>query len=125
MSESDAKYITQALIDTVRGLSYGSISDDALEVARHCLLDYLGVALAGSSEPLVQMLVKVVAGGDGPDEAGLIGRSERVSKLNAALINGAAAHALDYDDTHTALMGHPTVPVMPGATRLNPRRPLT
>ena len=118
MSESDAKYITQALIDAVRGLNYDSISGDALEVARHCLLDYLGVALAGSSEPLVQMLVKVVALGDGPDGAGLIGRPERMSELNAALVNGAAAHALDYDDTHTTLMGHPTAPVMPAVLAL-------
>ena len=110
--------ITEALIGTVRGIRYEAIPAEALEVARHCLLDYLGVALAGSSEPLVHSLVAVAAQGGVSDETGLIGRSERVSKLNAALINGASAHALDYDDTHITMMGHPTVPVMPAVMAL-------
>ena len=33
----------------------------------------------------------------------------------AALINGTAGHALDYDDAHTTMGGHPTVPVLPAA----------
>jgi 2-methylcitrate dehydratase PrpD len=33
----------------------------------------------------------------------------------AALANGAASHALDYDDTHFAHVGHPSVTVLPAA----------
>jgi 2-methylcitrate dehydratase PrpD len=38
--------------------------------------------------------------------------------LNAALINGSASHALDFDDVHFQMMGHPTVPVMPALLAL-------
>src|SRR5207249_1672809 len=43
---------------------------------------------------------------------------ERASRLSAALVNGAGAHALDFDDTHTAMNGHPSVPVLPALLAL-------
>jgi 2-methylcitrate dehydratase PrpD len=70
MNETSAEINTRTLIGTFRDTHYDSISSDALEVARHCLLDHLGVALAGSSESLVQILLKVVARNDHSDEAG-------------------------------------------------------
>lgn len=106
------------MVDAVRKYTYDRLPTETLEVARHCLLDFFGVALAGSSELLVNILVETVAQSENADEAGLIGRPERASRLTAALINGAAAHALDYDDTHTAMSGHPTVPIMPALLAL-------
>jgi 2-methylcitrate dehydratase PrpD len=38
--------------------------------------------------------------------------------LSAALINGAAGHALDFDDTHTVMGGHPTAPLLPAVLAL-------
>ncbi len=49
--------VTLALVRAVRGIRYDEIPGDALEVARHCLLDLLGCALAGSREPLTEILV--------------------------------------------------------------------
>src|SRR6202008_4086230 len=98
MSERD---ITRALIESVRGLRYDSLTADAREVARHCVLDLLGVAIAGAGEPLVGILVAVLAEPEGADAAGLILRDERATAPTAALVNGAAGHALDFDDTHT------------------------
>ncbi|MBV9660306.1 MAG: MmgE/PrpD family protein, partial [Acidimicrobiales bacterium] len=37
-------------------LDFTDIPDDAVEVARHCLLDWLGVTLAGSSESVAQIV---------------------------------------------------------------------
>jgi 2-methylcitrate dehydratase PrpD len=51
----------------------------------------------------------------------LVGRCERAGLLDAALINGAASHALDFDDTHTLMMGHPSVPVIPAVLALAER----
>jgi 2-methylcitrate dehydratase PrpD len=110
--------ITRALIESVRGLRYGSLPEPAREVARHCLLDFLGCAVAGSREPLVEILVGALARGEGSTEAGLIGRPERASRSTAALVNGAAGHALDFDDTHTMMNGHPSVPVLPALLAL-------
>ena len=110
--------ITRALVWAVRTLRWEDVPADAREVARHCLLDFLGVALAGSHEPLTEILVGAVVRGEGPGEAGLLGRAERASRLSAALVNGTAGHALDFDDTHTLLSGHPTAPVLPALLAL-------
>ncbi len=104
---------TRALIESVRGLRFEAIPEEAREAARHCLLDFVGCALAGSREPLSEVLVRELAVPEGSREAALLGRSERASRLSAALVNGTAGHALDFDDTHTTLNGHPSVPVLP------------
>ena len=108
--------VTLALVRAVRGIRYDEIPGDALEVARHCLLDLLGCALAGSREPLTEILVEQVTTSDGP--ATLIGRRERAPWSAAALVNGAAGHALDFDDTHTLMSGHPSAPVVPALLAL-------
>lgn len=114
---TDAPGATRALVNRVRAIRYEEIPDEAREVARHCLLDFLGCALAGADDPLTDILVAQVAAGEGGSQAGLIGRPERATLQTAALVNGAAGHALDFDDTHTA-MGHPSVPVIPALLAL-------
>src|SRR5262249_22908801 len=42
----------------------------------------------------------------------VVGRPERLPPLAAALANGTASHALDYDDVNSAMMGHPTVAIL-------------
>jgi len=109
---------TLALVRAVRGIRYEEIPADALEAARHCLLDFLGCALAGSREPLTGILLESVARSEDGGAAALIGRRERTTWLAAALVNGAAGHALDFDDTHTVMSGHPSAPVLPALLAL-------
>ena len=87
--------ITRALVRTVRTLRWRELPAEVREVARHCLLDFLGVALAGAREPLTEILIDVVVRREGSSEAGILGRPERASRLSAALVNGAGAHALE------------------------------
>jgi 2-methylcitrate dehydratase PrpD len=104
---------TRALIESVRSLRYDDLPEEAREVARHCVLDFIGCALAGSREPLVSILVKEVARPERSSEARLVGLETTASRTTAALVNGAAGHALDFDDTHLMMNGHPSVPVLP------------
>jgi len=110
--------ITRALCETVHRLSYEDLPEEALAEAKLCLIDWLGVTLGGAREPLTEILIKVTSAPGGNEQAGIIGRSLRTSMLNAALINGSASHALDFDDVHFMMMGHPTVPVMPALLAL-------
>ena len=105
--------VTRELVEAVRGIRYDAIPEEARQTAHHCLLDFLGVALAGSREPLTDILISEVVSGEAVGEAGIIGRPERATRLTAALVNGAAGHALDFDDTHTTMIGHPSGPVLP------------
>ena len=108
---------TRALVDSVAGISLGDTTEAARTVARHCVLDWFGCALGGSSEPLSQILVAEIATRE-PGASTLVGRSERATLLTAALLNGAMSHALDFDDTHWMMNGHPSVPVMPAVLAL-------
>jgi 2-methylcitrate dehydratase PrpD len=118
MNAMAERTITRALVETVRTLRYDDLPDDGREVARHCVLDFFGVALAGAREPLADFLVDVVAKPENASAASLIGRSERATAVTAALVNGAAGHALDFDDAHMGMSGHPTVPVLPAVLAL-------
>jgi 2-methylcitrate dehydratase PrpD len=72
--------------------------------------------VAGSAEPLSGILRDELVTGDG--EASIVGTRQRTAARTAALVNGAAGHALDYDDTHLTMGGHSTVPVFPAALAL-------
>ena len=48
----------------------------------------------------------------------MLGRSERLDPLHAALINGISSHVFDYDDTHLRTMIHPAGPVASRGARL-------
>lgn len=97
----------------VAALDRTAITESAFTWSKHAVLDWLGVTIAGSREPLSEMLVA-----DAMDEGAMgathvIGRSECTTASQAALINGAASHALDYDDVHLGMNGHPSAPVLP------------
>lgn len=109
---------TQPLASFAAGLNHNDTPPEAREVARQCLLDMLGVTIAGAREPLVEMLAAEAEEAGGAEQATVIGRGFRTSAQQAALVNGAAAHALDYDDVLKAMTGHPTVPVYPALLAL-------
>jgi 2-methylcitrate dehydratase PrpD len=80
------------------------------------MLDWLGCTLAGSTEPLAEILRAELAAENGP--ATVIGGSQGASTRTAALINGAAGHALDFDDTNLVGGFHATAVVLPAALAL-------
>ncbi len=87
----------------------------AAEVLRLSLLDWAAVGIAGRDEPVARVLRAQAADERGAPQAGLFGSDLRVPARMAALVNGATSHALDYDDTHFAHIGHPSVAVIPAA----------
>ena len=74
---------------------------------------FSGVALGGANQPLGKILLKTVKDFGGKPQATVLGHGLKTSVMNAALVNGAMAHALDFDDTHTGSLGHPSAPVIP------------
>ena len=109
---------TMALAERVSSADFDEMPLEAKEVAKQALMDFIGVTLAGSTEPLTRILREEAEEQGGHAHASIIGASERTSTTQAALINGAAGHAHDYDDVHTAMSGHPTVPVAPAVLAL-------
>lgn len=109
---------TMALAERVSSADFEATPEPAREVAKQALMDFIGVTLAGSTEPLTRILKEEAEEQGGHPQASVIGARLKTSTTQAALINGAAGHAHDYDDVHTAMSGHPTVPVAPAVLAL-------
>lgn len=103
---------TWAVIDRARSIRFQDLPEDVVIVARHCLRDWVAVAVAGSREPVACYLRDEVVDRGGNAQASVFGLDGRVNAHDAALCNGVAAHALDYDDVLETMLGHPTAPVL-------------
>lgn len=115
---AETPHVTHELARFASGIRYEDLPDDVRFMARQCLLDWLGVTLAGSQEPLALMLRAEAAEEGGAPRATLFGGGGKTSAGQAALVNGATGHALDFDDVLGAMTGHPTAPVAPAALAL-------
>jgi 2-methylcitrate dehydratase PrpD len=105
---------TQDLARRVLGVKPADISADTRHWAIVSILDTLGVAIAGAAEPGVRILDRVVTGGRSEGPCVLFGTDRRASLLDAALINGMAAHALDFDASNPYFAGHATMHLLAG-----------
>ena len=88
---------------------------EALATAKLSFYDWLVVSCAASAEPLAVIMRDFIASDGGNSIATVTGASEKFPARAAALANGAISHALDYDDTHFAYVGHPSVAIFPAA----------
>lgn len=102
--------IAEALAERIASVRYDMLPADAVHWARVAILDTVGCTLAGAGEPCAQIAGRV-AMSSGPSL--VFGSTRRVAPLDAALINGTASHALDYDDCSDTLGGHPSAPILP------------
>jgi 2-methylcitrate dehydratase PrpD len=94
--------------------------------ARSAILDTLGVALAGAREPVAEIIARYTLSQGGPSagEPGacsLWARDAATTAQLAALANGAAAHALDFDDISHSMRGRPSAAVLPAVLALGER----
>jgi 2-methylcitrate dehydratase PrpD len=95
----------------IRATRYDDLPPEAVHWAKIGLLDTIGVTIAGSRDDSTRIVSNVITGSSGPSLA--FGQDRRVSALDAAQINGTAAHALDFDDCNNTLGGHPSAPILP------------
>ena len=110
--------LTRALAESAARIEWKELPDPVRELGRQCLLDYLGCAVAGVRDPLVEILVDEMAEAGGSPQASVVAHNLRLPVLAAALVNGAAGHALDFDDVNIAMPGHPSVAILPGLLAL-------
>jgi 2-methylcitrate dehydratase PrpD len=102
--------IAEALAERIASVQYDALPEGALHWARVAILDTVGCTLAGADEPCARIVARVTAA---PGPCLVFGSAQRVAPLDAALINGTAAHAHDFDDCSNTLGGHPSAPILP------------
>ena len=110
--------VTKRIAEYVRTTSLEDFPQEAVEAAKGAIIDCLGCMLAGSVEPLADVLCAYIKATGGPPSASVVGRGFKTSAADAALVNGAMGHALDYDDINRAMKGHPSVVLLPAALAL-------
>lgn len=104
--------LARELAERIAAMQYADLSDEALYWGKIAVLDTIGVTLAGALEDAPRLLDDVVGlPGGGPSL--IFGTKRRASALDAALINGTAAHALDFDNTASNIGGHVSAVMVP------------
>src|SRR3972149_6062364 len=106
---------TARLAEFVVKTSFEDCPAAAIARVRRAALDTLGVTLAGVGEPAARLVRRVVRAEGGTRLATVIGTRLVTAPGWAALANGTAGHAHDFDDTNFALMGHPSGPLLAAA----------
>jgi 2-methylcitrate dehydratase PrpD len=113
-----------AVVEFISRARLAEFPADALTIAKRCIIDGLGVMLAGSTQDAGRILHDHVYATDVRRDATVFGpRPFKTSAAAAALVNGTSGHALDWDDTQLAtsadrifgLLTHPTVPPLVAA----------
>jgi 2-methylcitrate dehydratase PrpD len=109
---------TAHVVDFVVGSRFEDVPAKALAVAKGAMLDCVGVALAGARQPGGMIPAQWARDAAGSGRATVWGHGFKASAHDAALVNGTAAHALDYDDVTWGLIGHPSVSLVPSTFAL-------
>ncbi|MGZ8531904.1 MAG: MmgE/PrpD family protein [Candidatus Binatia bacterium] len=112
--------LTQEIAHFVARTRYRDIPKEVVQLARGFILDGLGVALAGSTDECSRIVQSQVRQMNGKGESSIVGTMLTAPAAKAALANGVAGHAMDYDDTQLStskeavygLLTHPTTPVL-------------
>ena len=112
-------HATEKLADFIENLEFSDCNAEVIVAAKASLLDFIGVAIAGSREAqLNRLLMESLVQYDSRDDSTILGQSKKASAVHAALINATNGHSLDLDDGHRQALGHPGVCVVPAALSL-------
>ncbi|HEY9536045.1 MAG TPA: MmgE/PrpD family protein [Kiloniellaceae bacterium] len=120
----DLSGLTAAAAQFAAALTFDDLGSELLQLSKRCLIDGLGVMLAGSEQPGMASLEAFLAAEAGAGQGRLLGQAgRRLPATRAALWAGTAGHAMDWDDTQLAegpgrpygLLMHPTVPPLAAA----------
>ena len=106
-------HAVEALADAVLSFEIEQFPDEAVNAAKRCLIDVCGVTLAGAGTRSAKALYDTAALTYGRGDCNIVGTPHVLNAPGAAFANGAAAHALDFDDNCYAGIVHGSAVVFP------------
>ena len=119
------KAITRTLARYVHTSQFDALPQAVRHEGARAFVNWVGCAAGGCREEEVQLVLTLLSEFSGARDAIVVGRSERLDALNAALINSMSSASLAFNDTHNATVAHPTSPVAAALLALAERQPLT
>lgn len=111
---TNAQLVAPVLAEFAAELDYEAIPAEVRERAKYLILDAVGIAHASTRYDFAHRTLSAVSE-LGRGDANVIGLSAKLSLRDAVLMNGLLVHGLDYDDTHTRGVIHPTASCFPTA----------
>jgi 2-methylcitrate dehydratase PrpD len=124
VSTEDSIGVTRALARYVAASDFRQLSPEVVHEGVRAIMHLAGCAIGGCRHETVDNAWHAFSPFAGPAQATLLGRDERTDILHAALLNGIASHVLDFDDTHSTSLVHPSGPVAPAVLALAEHRPV-
>jgi 2-methylcitrate dehydratase PrpD len=128
---TDSVRATAEAVAFIRKTTFRDCPAEAVAIGKRCIIDGLGVTLAGTTTDGSTILRDYVrSSGLGTGEATVFGAAPfRTTAASAALLNAAAGHAMDWDDTQLSttpdrifgLLTHPTLPPLIAALAVGER----
>jgi 2-methylcitrate dehydratase PrpD len=127
---STSNHVTQDACAFIEQVRHADIPPEALKIGARCILDTLGLYVAGAEEPSVGILIEEARDAGGRDDALVLGADDlKVPAPMAARVLGTAGHAHDWDDTQVSrdpvhvygLLTHPSVPPLSAALAMAQR----
>lgn len=106
--------ITKILADFTASLSYDKLTPVSIDMAKKCILDWLGVSIRGSQEQPAKLIRQTILCNEAKQATVFDGEQSKASVFDAAFCNGAASHTLDFDDLHNPSIIHLATVVVPG-----------
>lgn len=113
MKSEYGQYIATCLANWTTTLDLNNVPEDTTHIARRCIIDTLGVAIAGSRMPTAMKIADNVEQEYRDGVCTILGRERGATATGAALANGTAAHILDFDDTSYAGIIHGSTIILP------------
>src|SRR4051794_35449852 len=111
MQQVDARRVSALIADFITTLDMKAVPQPVIERTRTVFIDTIGVMLAGSHEDVSHLMVEMVKAEASAPQATVVGHALRASPQLAALANGVASHAMDYD--FTFMRGQAAAAVIP------------
>lgn len=91
---------------------YEDLPPAAVEGARRCILDTIGVMAAGAHAPDIDKLIAYRKAQSAGDEVRVFGREESLPAFDAVWVNCAMTRANEFDDSHDPSGEHVSTPIL-------------
>ena len=118
-----ANGITEKLAAHTATVRYEDIPPEAIEKAKDCILDQVGVELIGSTLEWNKIAYRYVAEMGGRAESTIVNYGTKALALDAAFVNATFGQGCELDDVGFAAGGHPGAATVPVALALCEKQP--
>ncbi|MGZ8265666.1 MAG: MmgE/PrpD family protein, partial [Burkholderiales bacterium] len=116
--------ITRTLAEFVVGHDASRLPPEVRHEAARSFVNWVGCAVGGCRHETVERALAALGPFSGAREATVLGRTDRLDIMLAALLNGITSHTFDFDDTHLKTVIHPSGPVASAILALAERWPV-